>query len=454
LLRDYYRQAPGCDGIQWSGSLAADSGFFRFGRNVCYGRSAAGARAAAGDMQLYDTWSDVLSQQRAIHLPFDPEEIVENLQRERYSAHFRAENGLANMVLRKLYYRLRPYLSVPVRKHLQRLHLRGWEKIAFPEWPVDCTVDRLHRQLLALSMQAQGLDALPFIWFWPESHNSCAILTHDVEDLQGRDFCSHLMDIDESFGFRSSFQVVPEDRYPVSPEFLSSIVDRGFEVNVHDLKHDGRLYAEHGEFLIRAKRINRYGVEFGARGFRSGVMYRNADWYEALDFLYDMSIPNVAHLDPQRGGCCTVMPYFIGKMIELPLTCTQDYTLFNIMGDYSIDLWLRQIELIRANHGLISILVHPDYVIEKRAQNTYRNLLKYLAGVRQQDSVWTPLPGELAEWWRQRSQMTLAHINGSWQLQGPGSERATIAYAMLSGDDVSYQLEAPRTVGYAAERTN
>ena len=230
-------------------------------------------------------------------------------------------------------------------------------------------------------------------------------LTHDVEDPSGKDFCARLMDLDESAGLRSSFQVVPENRYSVSPSFLDSITSRGFEVNVHDLKHDGRLYAEHAEFLRRAKRINDYAREYGAEGFRSGILYRNADWYDAFEFSYDMSIPNVAHLDPQRGGCCTVMPYFIGKIVELPLTCTQDYTLFQILNDYSIDLWKEQIALVRENHGLISFIVHPDYIMEQRAQDTYKALLGHLARLRTEGGIWTALPRDVANWWRQRSQM-------------------------------------------------
>ena len=38
------------------------------------------------------------------------------------------------------------------------------------------------------------------------------------------------------------------------------------------------------------------------------AVYRNLDWYAALEFKYDMSVSNVAHLDPQRGGCCTSSP--------------------------------------------------------------------------------------------------------------------------------------------------
>ena len=114
-------------------------------------------------------------------------------------------------------------LGVPVRRHFQKMHLRGWERIRFPDWPVDTTVERIHQKLLALSLKAQGLERIPFIWFWPEGFSSCAILTHDVEDPPGKAFCGRLMDLDEAAGFRSSFQVVPENRYPVSASFLDSI---------------------------------------------------------------------------------------------------------------------------------------------------------------------------------------------------------------------------------------
>ena len=66
-----------------------------------------------------------------------------------------------------------------------------------------------------------------------------------------------------------------------------------------------------------------------------------------------MSIPNTARLDPQRGGCCTVMPYFIGNILELPLTTSQDYMLFNLLGEESIELWKEQTNAIWARNGLV-----------------------------------------------------------------------------------------------------
>jgi hypothetical protein len=416
-------------------------GYFSFGDStICYGRLAGASAAHQLDGSLPNIESQQFAGTPMVELPFDPEEVIENLRRERYAAHFREEGSMFNELLRKAYYLVRPCLSVPVRRIFQKIHLRGWEHIQFPAWPVDTTVEEIHKKLLALSLKECGLEQVPFVWFWPDGYTSCFIMTHDVEDQVGKEFCSRLMDLDEAAGIRSSFQVIPENRYVVTSDYLDSIKSRGFEVNVHDLKHDGRLYAEQAEFLRRAAKINAYAKEFGAEGFRSGILYRNADWYGAFDFAYDMSIPNVGHLDPQRGGCCTVLPYFIGNIVELPLTCTQDYTLFQIMEDYSIDLWKRQIDIIRKNNGLISFIVHPDYVIQPRPQSIYKELLDYMSQLRAGDTIWSPLPHEVASWWRRRNQLELVHENGDWRVNGPGSERARVGYAILDGDSVVYRL--------------
>jgi hypothetical protein len=320
------------------------------------------------------------------------------------------------------------------------MHLRDWDAIHFPAWPVDFTVDRIHQRLLALAMRAQGLERIPFVWFWPEGYTCCTLITHDVETTSGRDFCSQLMDLDESFGVRSAFQIVPEGRYPLPNGFLDSISTRGFEVNVHDLNHDGRLYTDHKEFLRRAKRINSYVRGFGAQGFRAGNLYRNADWFDALEVSYDMSLPNVGHLDPQRGGCCTVMPFFVGNIVELPLTCTQDYILFHILSSHTTELWKEQIALLSANHGLISFIVHPDYIIEPKAQSTYKALLSYLGELRVSGHIWAPLPRDVAAWWRLRSRMQLVQVNGEWQVEGPAKEKARVGYALLAGETVTYEV--------------
>jgi hypothetical protein len=156
-----------------------------------------------------------------------------------------------------------------------------------------------------------------------------------------------------------------------------------------------------------------------------------------------MSVPNVAHLDPQRGGCCTVMPYFVGDVLELPLTTTQDYSLFHILNDYSLDLWQRQLRLVSERHGLASFIVHPDYVVDARARGTYRALLAHLAQLRADGALWIPLPREVDQWGRERSEMTVVAHGAGWRIEGNGSERARLAFASLDRDRVVFTIEEP-----------
>jgi hypothetical protein len=233
--------------------------------------------------------------------------------------------------------------------------------------------------------------------------------------------------------------LVPEKRYTLSSSFLEGMRSRGFEINVHDLNHDGRLFSSESRFFERVERINQYGRAFHAKGFRSGALYRNLAWYEGLEFSYDMSVPNAAHLDPQRGGCCTVMPYFVGKILELPVTTTQDYSLFHILNQYSTELWKYEIRQITDQHGLASFIIHPDYLVEPRARDTYKSLLAFLAGLRSEGKVWFALPREISDWWRARSQMKLVEHGNNWEVEGPEKDRARVVYAVLRGDRLAYE---------------
>jgi hypothetical protein len=444
LLTDHFRCLDDFADLAVSGALSADSGYFRFGSaGICFGQYASGTPAAAVTDSLYDAGQHVGVNGSSVQLPFDPVQVVNNLYHERYcSEREKDRKGInANGLVRRLYYLFRPMMPVAVRKHLQRLYFRDWDKIPFPNWPVDFSVESILEQLLVLSMQSRNVERVPFIWFWPDGAPSCSIVTHDVETSAGRDFCSHLMDLNDQFEIKTAFQVVPEKKYAVPQSLLDCIAERGFELNVHDLNHDGHLLENREEFLRRAKHINRHGLRFGALGFRSAMLHRNLDWYDALDFSYDMSVPNVAHLDPQRGGCCTVFPFFNGKLLELPVTMMQDYTLFHMLKQYSMDLWKQQISLIRQRHGLIQVIIHPDYIIEKRARDVYAELLGYLADMRTKEETWIALPSEAARWWRLRTKLSLVNEGGSLRIEGEGKRRARIAYATIVDGRLTYEVD-------------
>ena len=118
------------------GHLNGSRGFFRFGADaVCYGQAAGNTRPYVNG-NLFDALQAVRLDENKVLLPFDVNQVLNNLRYERYVA-----NGggtwLEAAWAKDAYYRLRPYLPVGLRKHLQRAYLRGWEARTFPNWPVD-----------------------------------------------------------------------------------------------------------------------------------------------------------------------------------------------------------------------------------------------------------------------------------------------------------------------------
>ena len=223
---EYYRYPENFADFAFSGNPSGKRGYFRFGSDViCYGRCAGTASTMRAAHTLYDAVRDVVPNGKGLRLPFDPSEVIQNLRYERYAAagHRADVTVFGRPVLQKAYYLVRPLLPVKLRKHLQRLHLGDWKQIPFPAWPVDSTVEVLLQKLLILLLKAESINRVPFIWFWPNGFPTCAIMTHDVEEAAGRDFCSGLMDIDEGCGIKSSFALVPENRYAVPRSLLDEI---------------------------------------------------------------------------------------------------------------------------------------------------------------------------------------------------------------------------------------
>ena len=221
LLSDFYRcpQLP-ADFIPAT-RLRPVAGYFRIDEGpICYGRLSDAQPAATANSTLPEVCPQVSKERKTIRLPFDPVEVVANLQLEKYKTDGENSRKNGGSLARRLYYLLRPIMPVDVRKHLQRLSSRGWEQIPYPHWPVDRSVDRLYERLLAWAMEAEGTTEVPFVWFWPEGHSSCATITHDVETTVGRDFCAQLMDLNDSYGIKTSFQVVPEERYEVAVDIF------------------------------------------------------------------------------------------------------------------------------------------------------------------------------------------------------------------------------------------
>lgn len=430
--------------FSFNGAGREPCGFFSFGPDVvCYGAPSAGFVAPGPTAPLFDVRPLVITRKSGVTLPFDAGLVIDNLRFERYAGSMGADAGPESRRRRawqRSYYAVRGMIPTRIRRWLHKAYFRGWERLAFPGWPVDLTVENLFEGLLLASLEAQGASEMPFIWFWPDGAPYCVLMTHDVETARGRDFCGALMDIDEQFGIPAAFQIVPEERYTITKEFLTAFHQRGFEVNIHDLSHDGLLFSSRQIFVRGAQRINKYAKDMGAKGFRSGSLHRNLEWLDELDLSYDMSVPNTGRLEIQRGGCCTVMPYFIRRILEIPLTTTQDYALFNVLGDFSVELWKKQFEMIAERNGLVSFITHPDYLQEPRAFATYQALLGMISSKRTEQKPWVASPGNVNLWWRERGASRLVLQEGHWQIEGPAKKRGRLAFARWEGDRVAYRI--------------
>ena len=109
-------------------------------------------------------------------------------------------------------------------------------------------------------MSLTNRTSIPFFTFWPAANRFALVLTHDIETGRGQDFVRRVMDLEEDLGFRSSFNFVPE-RYPIDQSLVDELKERGFEVVIHGLKHDGKLFNSLDEFERLTEKIGLKSTE-------------------------------------------------------------------------------------------------------------------------------------------------------------------------------------------------
>ena len=333
----------------------------------------------------------------AAWVPFDLDEAYRNYVSESWRRG--ADSRSLSKRQLRAYYAAKRLIPRRVQLAARRVYTRWVGHPDFPAWPLDDSVVLLLRFYARLLLGAEA-EAMRFRWFWPDNYRAAAVLTHDVETAEGLRLALELADLEEERGFRSSFNVVAA-WYPVDQGILRELRDRGFEIGLHGLRHDHSLFTSHNAFQSQLPAIHRAARSFDATGFRSPSTHRVHDWLAELPLSYDGSVPHSDPYEPMPGGCCSLWPYFIGEVVELPYTLPQDHTLFTVLEQRSAETWLSQVEAIESRHGLIQCLSHPDpgYLGDRANRRFYVELLDALA---ERPQVWKPLPRDLVVWWRQR----------------------------------------------------
>ncbi len=301
---------------------------------------------------------------------------------------------------KRVYYGVRALLPTWTRSILRRLLVAGRKNESSLQWPIEDRYVRHQFDTVRWLLEEKGVESVRYLHFWPDGKRFAFVLTHDVEANHGQQFVREIANLEEGLGFRSSFNFVPE-LYPVDVDLLEELRERGFEVGVHGLKHDGKLFSSETTFLRRAERINRYLKEWGAAGFRSPMTHRNPEWMQALEIEYDSSFFDTDPFEPIPGGTMSIWPFMMGRFVELPYTLVQDHTLLVTLGETTPKLWLEKVEFIRRYSGMALSLTHPDYLRDPSRLAVYE---RFLRAMRDRDDYWHALPREVARWWRARAE--------------------------------------------------
>jgi hypothetical protein len=323
-----------------------------------------------------------------------------------------------------IYYRLRPLLPRPVQIWLRRRFARLQARSSFPRWPIETCLHDFFDLVLGILAELGG-EPVPCIAPWPNGHEWAFVLTHDVEHAEGFATAGRVIELERSHGLRSSWNLVPR-RYETDPAFVSHLNQVGFEVGVHGVYHDGRDLESWSTWQRRLPLAQEAAERWNAVGFRSAASHRNPDWMRSLDFDYDSSWPDTDPFEPQRGGCCTWLPFFNGELVELPLTLRQDHTLFVILGEKDETAWVHKTDFLRACGGMAMIDTHPDYLCDERIFSAYARFLGRYAG---DATAWQALPREVSAWWRRRDASWLEYDGSAWQVMGPAELEARVTFA-------------------------
>ncbi|MBN1202250.1 MAG: hypothetical protein JXJ20_10380 [Anaerolineae bacterium] len=340
-------------------------------------------------------WQTAIQQAAPLlGLPLQPDTIDDLLELVLGEGQF-GSNRWRLTRLKCLYYTLKPLLTRRVVVMLRRAYSRRAQAHFRLNWPVEDRYACFLWTVMHQALCAAGRSEVAYRRFWPDGKQFAFVITHDIETAHGQAYVRTIADLDERYGFRATFSFVPE-LYPLDYDLLDELRERGFEVCVHGLKHDGKLFRTYAEFSRRAVHINHYLETFGAVGFRSPCTMRQPEWMQTLNIEYDLSFFDTDPHEPMPGGVMSIWPFVIGQFVELPYTLAQDHTLICVLGEDSARLWKDKLDFIERYGGLALVNAHPDYLIKDTPRQVYTELLQ---AVKDKGNYWHALPRDVARWW-------------------------------------------------------
>ena len=322
------------------------------------------------------------------------------------------------MLLNKAYYTFKYLVPRRLQIQLRRYYVNRKRSLHADIWPIDPNAAKpleyggiWGHDAASSGMWGHDAASCPHIPDWPDGKKFALVLTHDVETVGSFEKCQILAEIEERRGFRSCFNFVAQD-YQVPAKLRHYLIDHGFETGLHGLTHDQNPFRSGAIFKKQAVKINRYLEEWGSAGFRSPSMYHDLTLLHHLNIEYDASTFDTDPFEPQPDGMSTIFPFWVrgnGNQkgyVELPYTIPQDFLLFILMKEQTIDIWKKKLDWIADHNGMALFIAHPNYMnfdkrpsFEEYPARLYVEFLDYIKS-QYKDQYWNILPREMARWWK------------------------------------------------------
>jgi peptidoglycan/xylan/chitin deacetylase (PgdA/CDA1 family) len=235
--------------------------------------------------------------------------------------------------------------------------------------------------------------------FWQKDFG--VIMTHDVDTREGYDFgLSKFVEIEREEDMVSTFNLVPNSfEYQLDPDFVTSLLDDGFDIGMHGLHHDGKFAflpeeEQRTRIMSAAHRARELGIP--SVGYRAPWLHRTKQMIRFLTeagFDWDSSFPDTddSTIGYASTGSRTIFPFYplykVGQVwkqspvLEIPVSMPQDWTLlyyYKLSEESILRVWKKKMEYIGKQGGLAAFIVHPDQEDfgHPKYHKAYRALLK------------------------------------------------------------------------------
>ncbi len=245
----------------------------------------------------------------------------------------------------------------------------------FPSWPCESALLDYWRQWLRGALTALHLKDGWHIGFWPAGAQCSIALLHDIESREGFTRIEGIAKLEEKYGFRSAWNLVLAQNQ-VDWSAVNALKERGFEFGTFSRKRTGQPAC-------------------GDRGA------------SAYEFDFDSSFADTDPHQAHPGGTCSVFPFFLPDLVELPYTLEQDRTFVRILRRSPLPIWMLKARWVSAVGGMILVRTDPSCIGTENYLPVYERLLDNLNRI---DRAWRALPSEAAAWWRRRDALTLEVI--------------------------------------------